>query len=166
MTREAELTESEWALLSDLPRLAAFGAMAADEGDAITATRELWAGMMELAQAAHSRYTGNALIQEIAQASAQDDDGADVSRSGWKPGSAPLGEAVIAQALETARAARPVLAERVSTEEAAEYAAWVLGIARAATEAARTGLFGLGGEQVTAREAAFLRDLQAALEGS
>ena len=166
MTREAEFTEREWTLLTDLPRLAAFGAMAADAGDAVTSTRELWAGMTELAHAARTRYPSNALIQEIAQAATRDEDGAEVSRSGWRPGGEPLGAAMAEQALETARQARPVLAERATAEEAAEYAAWVLGIARAATEAARTGFFGVGGARVTAREAAFVRDLAAALGAS
>ncbi len=163
MTSEADFTEAEWELLTDLPRLAAFGAMAADDGDAISSTRELWAGMMELAQGARSRYPGNALIQAVAQSETEDDEGADVSRAGWRPGAEPLGEAVIEEALETAARVRAVLAERAVEQEAAEYAAWVLGIARAATEAARKGPFGLGGDRVTDREAAFVRDLQAAL---
>ena len=166
MTREADYTETEWELLTDLPRLAAFAAMAADEGDAVTSTRELWAGMMELARAARNRYSATALIQEIAQAVAQDDEGAEVFRSGWKPGGEPLGAAVIEQALNTAGRVRPILSERATAEEAAAYAAWVLGIARAGIEAARTGLFGLGGERVTEREAAFVRDLAAALGAS
>jgi hypothetical protein len=166
MTREVEFTEAEWELLADLPRLAAFGAMAADNGDAVKSTRELWAGMKELAQAARIRYPHNPLIREIAQAVAQDDEGAEVSRFGWKPGAMPLGHAVVEQALATATEVRPVLAKRVPADEAAEYKAWVLGIARAATEAARTGFFGVVGEQVSDREAAFVRDLAAALEAS
>lgn len=162
MTSQADFTEAEWTLLSDLPRLAAFGAMAADEGDAITSTRELWAGMAELAQAARTRYPDNALIQAIVQAESRDNEGADVSRSGWRPGE-PLGAAVIEQALETAGKVGPILGTRATTQEAVEYRAWVLGIARAAAEAARTGLFGIGGERITDREATFVRDLQTAL---
>jgi hypothetical protein len=163
MTRQADFTEAEWALLTDLPRLAAFGAMAADDGDAISSTRELWAGMRELAQTPGTSYPHNALLQDIAQAAAHDEDGADVSRAGWRPGADPLGKAVVEEALETARQVRPILAARVSSQEAAEYAEWVLGIAQAAAEAARSGLFGVGGAQVTAREAGFVRDLATAL---
>ena len=163
MTSQTDFTEAEWELLTDLPRLAAFGAMAADDGDAVSSTRELWAGMMELAQGARSRYPGNALIRAVAKSETEDDEGAEISRAGWRPGAEPLGEAVIEEALETAARVRPVLAERVAEQEAAEYAAWVLGIARAATEAARTGLFGLGGERVPDREATFVRELQTAL---
>jgi hypothetical protein len=166
MTREVEFTEAEWEMLTDLPRLAAFGAMAADDGGPVMSTRELWAGMMELAQAAQSRYPNRSLIREVAHAVARGEEGAGVSRLGWKPGAEPLGDAVVEQALATAAEARQVLAERVPAEEAAEYVAWVLGIARAATEAARTGLFGVGGEQVSDREAAFVRDLAAALGAS
>jgi hypothetical protein len=163
MTSDAEFTEAEWELLTDLPRLAAFGAMAADDGDAVTATRELWAGMIELAQAAQTRYPHSSLIRKVAQTVAQDEEGAGVSRSGWKPGAEPLGHAVVDRALATAAGVHHVLAERASAEEAAEYTGWVLGIARAGIEAARTGFFGLGGERVTEREAAFVRDLAAAL---
>lgn len=163
MTREAGYTEAEWELLTDLPRLAAFGAMAADDGDAVKSTRELWAGMMELTQAAQGRYPDSSLIREVAQTVAQDEEGAGVSRSGWKPGAEPLSHAVVEQALATAAGVRHVLVERTSAEEAAAYTAWVLGIARAGIEAARTGFFGLGGERVTEREAAFVRDLAAAL---
>lgn len=163
MTSEADFTEAEWELLSDLPRLAVFGAMAADEGDAITSTRELWAGMAELAQGARTRYPSNTLIQAVLHAETEDDEGADVARAGWRPGVEPLGEAVIEEALETAARVRAVLAQRATEQEAAEYTAWVLGIARAATEAARTGLFGVGGDRVTDREATFVRDLQTAL---
>jgi len=166
MTSEADFTEPEWEQLTDLPRLAAFGAMAADDGDPVLSTRELWAGMMELAQAAQTRYPDSPLIREVAQAVAQDEEGASVSRFGWHPGAMPLGHAVVEQALTTASDARRVLAERVPAEEAAEYVAWVLGIARAATEAARSGLLGVVGEQVSDREAAFVRDLAAALGAS
>ena len=166
MTNKAEFTRDEWELQTHLPRLAAFRAMAADEGDAVMSTRELWAGMKELAQAAQGRYVNNPLIQEVALAESQEEDGADVSQFGWQPGAEPLGDAVVDQALATATRVRQVLAAGVPPEEAAEYAAWVLGIARAAIEAARTGLFGVGGERVTDREAAFVRDLAAALGAS
>jgi hypothetical protein len=163
MTSKADFTAAEWELLTDLPRLAAFGAMAADEGDAVSATRELWAGMMELTQAARNRYLNTPLIQEVAQAVAQDEEGADVSRFGWQPSAEPLGAAVVEQALATAAAVRQVLASGAPVEEAAAYTDWVLGIARASAEATRTGLFGVGGKRVTDREAAFMCDLAAAM---
>jgi hypothetical protein len=163
MTRQADFTSNEWELLTALPRLAAFGAMAADEGDAVSATRELWAGMTELTRAAQNRYLNAPLIQEVAQAVAQDEEGADVSRFGWQPSAEPLGAAVVEQALATAAAVRQVLASGASAEEATAYTDWVLGIARASTEATRTGLFGVGGKRVTDREAAFVHDLAAAL---
>ncbi|MGH2618878.1 MAG: hypothetical protein ACRDJC_26925 [Thermomicrobiales bacterium] len=167
MTTRSDYTDAEWELLTDLPRMAAFGAMAAEEGGPVTSTRELWAGMKELAQSAQSRYPDNALIQEVSRAIAQNDNGAEMTRSDWNPNSGEkLGEVIIEQTLEAAPKVREILASSASPEEAADYAAWVLGIARAGCEAVRTGLFGLSGEKLTAREAAFVQELSAALGAS
>ncbi len=51
MTTRSDYTDAEWEFLTDLPRMAAFVAVAADQGGPVTSTRELWASMMELAQA-------------------------------------------------------------------------------------------------------------------
>ena len=52
MTTRNDYTDSEWELLTGLPRLAALGATAAEEGGPVASTRELWTSMMELAQSA------------------------------------------------------------------------------------------------------------------
>jgi hypothetical protein len=162
MTTRNDYTDSEWELLTAMPRLAAFGAMAAEEGGPVAATRELWASMMELAQAARTRYANNTLIQEVTRGFSQRDD--EISIMGWKPDSGePLGNAIDAQALETAPRVREVLTSQATPEEAAEFTQWVLGIARAGCGAVRNGLFGLVGSQMTAAEEQYVKDLAAAL---
>jgi hypothetical protein len=56
-----------------------------------------------------------------------------------------------------------VLTDQATPEEAAEYTAWVLGIARAGCKAVRSGLFGLVGDEMTAAEEQYVEDLAAAL---
>src|SRR5688572_22975306 len=127
MTTRTDYTDSEWELLTNMPRLAAFGAMAAEEGGPVTATRELWASMMELAQAARTKYPDNTLIQEIMRVFSQPADDVEMSIMGWKPDSGePLGNAIVAQTLETAPRVREVLVSQAAPAEAAEYTDWVL----------------------------------------
>ena len=162
MTTRNDYTDSEWELLTDMPRLAAFGAMAVEEGGPVASTRELWSSMMELAQAARTRDASNSLIQEVMRGFSQRDD--EISIMGWKPDSGePLGNALVAQALETASRVREVLARQATPEEAAEYTEWVLDIARAGCGAVRSGLFGLVGAQMTAAEEQYVNDLATAL---
>jgi hypothetical protein len=164
MTTRTDYTDAEWELLTRMPRLAAFGAMAAEEGGPVTSTRELWASMMELAQAARTRYSNNTLIQEVMRGFSEPTDDDEMSIMGWKPGSGePLGNAIVAQTLETAPRVREVLISQASPDEAAEYTEWVLGIARAACGAVRNGLFGLVGAQMTTAEDQYLKELAAAL---
>src|ERR671916_358765 len=167
MSTRTDYTDSEWELLTAMPRMAAFGAMAAEEGGPVGSTRELWASMMELAQAARTKYPNNTLIQEVMQGFSQPADDDEMSIMGWKPDSGePLDNAIVAQTLETAPRVREVLASQATPEEAAEYIEWVLGIARAGCGAVRSGLFGLVGAQMTAAEDQYVKDLTAALGAS
>jgi hypothetical protein len=163
MSTRNDYTASEWELLTDMPRLAAFGAMAVEEGGPVASTRELWASMMELAQSARTRYANNSLIQEVMRGFSQHADD-EISIMGWKPDSGePLGNAIVAQTLETAPLVREVLASQATPAEAAEYSEWVLGIARAGCGAMRSGLFGLVGSQMTVAEEQYVKDLATAL---
>src|SRR5918995_6777699 len=163
MTTRNDYTDSEWEILTDMPRLAAFGAMAVEEGGPVASTRELWSSMMELAQSARTQYANNTLIQGVMRGFSQRDDD-EISIMGWQPGSGePLGNAIVAQALETASRVREVLASQATPEEAAEYTQWVLGIARAGCGAVRSGLLGLVGAPMTGAEEQYVADLTAAL---
>ena len=164
MTTRTDFTDSEWELLTAMPRMAAFGAMAAEEGGPVGSTRELWASMMELAQAARTRYPNNTLIQEVMRGFSQPADDEEMSIMGWKPESSnSLGNAIVAQTLGMAPRAREVLTSQAAPDEAAEYTEWVFGIARAGCGAVRSGLFGLVGAPLTAAEEQYVTDLAAAL---
>ena len=163
MSTRNDYTDSEWELLTDMPRLAAFGAMAAEEGGPVASTRELWTSMMELVQSARTQYANNSLIQEVMRGFSQRDDD-EISIMGWQSDSGePLGNAIVAQALETASRVREVLASQATPEEAAEYTQWVLGIARAGCGAVRSGLFGLVGAPMTVAEKQYVEHLATAL---
>src|SRR5215207_4873750 len=102
MTTRTDFTDAEWELLRRMPRLAAFGAMAAEEGGPVASTRELWASMMELAQAARTRYPNNTLIQEIMRGFSQPADDDEMSIMGWQPESGePPGTAIVAHKRES-----------------------------------------------------------------
>ena len=164
MTTRTDYTGAEWDLLTDLPRITALGATAAEEGGPVASTRELWAGMMELAETARTRFPDNELIRDVMRSVSRPEDDDELPMTGWKPdNSEKLSGTIVKNSLETARRAREVLARRSTAEEAAEYMEWVLGIARASSQAARTGLFGLSGEPMTAAEEQYLTDLSAAL---
>lgn len=117
---------------------------------------------MELAQAARTRYANNSLIQEVMRGFSQRDN--EISIMGWKPdGGEPFGNAIVAQALETAPRVREVLVSQATPEEAAEYTEWILDIARAGCGAVRSGLFGFVGAQRTVAEEQYVMDLATAL---
>jgi hypothetical protein len=163
MTTRTDYTEEEWKTLLDLPRLAAFGAMAAEEGGPLTSTRELFAAIQTMADSARTTYPDNPLIHEIVTEITQGGDDALGMRVAWEPGDEHLGAAMLEQALETAARAHAILAGQATPQETAEYAAWVLAIARAGAEAAGGGFLGLVGDRVTPSEARFVADLAAAL---
>ena len=164
MTTRSDYTEAEWDLLTDMPRIAAFGATAAEEGGPMASTRELWAGMTELAQSARARYPNNTLIQDVVRSVSRPADDDELPITGWKPNSGEqLGNAIVAQTLDMATRAREILVSQATPQEVAEYTEWVLGIARASCHAVRSGLFGLTGESVTAAEDQYIKDLSAAL---
>jgi hypothetical protein len=164
VTNHAGYTDAEWDLLTRLPTFAVFGAMAAEDGGPVTSTREIWAGMEELAQSARAAYAGNALIQAVRQAIVQREDGSELPLQDWRSvESGVLPEAIVESALETAANARQVLADRATPEEAAGFLAWVMDIAKASVHAAKSGFLGLSGAEVTPRESQFLSDLAAAL---
>jgi hypothetical protein len=163
MTTRTDYTEDEWKTLLDLPRLAAFGAMAAEEGGPLTSTRELFAAIHTMADSARTAYPDNTLIHEIVTEITQGGDDALGTRVAWEPGDENLGAAMLDQALATAARARNILAARATAQEASEYAAWVLSIARAGCGAAGSGFLGLVGDRVTPSEARFVADLAAAL---
>lgn len=164
MTMRTDYTDAEWKLLTDMPSLAAFAAMAAEDGGPVTSTRELWAGMMALAKSAKTTYPDNTLIQAVMQSITHHENGSEMTLEDWHAsGPEALHQAVVEKTLLTAPQVHRVLASQATPREAAEYTAWIMGIARAGVEAAKTGFLGLEGAQVTPRESLFISELATAL---
>lgn len=165
MSNREDYRDAEWKALIDLPVLAAFGAMVAQEDSgAVVSTRELWAGMQELALTARSDYPDNTLIQAALGSITHNEDGSPRTIDDWDATSPEaLHDTVVEQTLRTAADVQSVLAKRATPEEATEYKAWVTAIAEAGVNAAKTGFLGLEGAQVTPREALFISELAAAL---
>lgn len=163
MTTRAEFTGEEWARLTDLPKLVALGAMAAEQSGAVTSTRELWGAIAEMMRAGQNAYGDNALIQDVLKAIAAGDDSTGLEMELAAAGGETVGAEAVRQSLVMAREVNAALSAQATPEDAAGYRAWIVAIARAGSEAARGGLFGLHGERVTPAEAQYVSDLAAAL---
>jgi len=73
------------------------------------------------------------------------------------------GAHIIEQTLLDAGQARDILQARATPAEIEHYNSWVVRIARAGVEAAKTGRSGTEGARVTEREAEFVRELASEL---
>ena len=160
MTSRSDFSDDEWEVLTELPRIAAFGAMVAQDGDLSSSGRELLAGLTEMARSAQTTYPRDSLIQDVLRKNA-DDEGLvesiiEEQRDAFE---ARPGAHIIEQALRDAGRAHEILAKRATPAEGEHYSSWVIGIARAGVEAAKTGRFGTSGARITEREAEFVREL-------
>jgi hypothetical protein len=167
MTSRSDFSDDDWRVLTELPRVAAFGAVVAQDGDLASSGRELLAALAEMARTAQSTYPRDSLIQDVLRHDA-DDEGllASILEDQRDAFEARPGAHVIERALTDAGRAHDVLARRATSAELEEYASWVIGIARAGVEAAKTGRFGTEGARVTEREAEYVRELARALGAS
>src|SRR3954452_12086754 len=73
MTSQADFTDDEWRVLTELPRIAAFGAMVAQDGDLLSSGRELLAGLAQMARTAQTTYPRDSLIQDVLRKNADDE---------------------------------------------------------------------------------------------
>ena len=161
-TRPDQFTPEEWNLLLALPRETAIAAAIADPGGRVGATKAIVAAFKELV-AGEAEYPGNALIAALLVELRTGTQGPEDRGEELEIDEAEHGRR-LAEALAHARAANALLAAKVEPPQADEYRRWVVGIARTAVGAAKSGGFlGLGGERVTEEEAGFIADLRAAL---
>jgi hypothetical protein len=163
VTTRAGFTGEEWERLTDLPKLAALGAMAAEQSGAVTSTRELWGAIAEMARAGQNASRDNALIEDVLAAISAGDDSTGLEMELAEAGSETIGAEAVRQSLAVAREVNAALSAQATPEDAAGYRAWIVAIARAGSEAARGGLFGLHGERVTPAEEQYVSDLASAL---
>ena len=160
MTSRSDFTDDEWRILTELPRAAALGAMVAQDGDLVSSGHELLAALAEMARSAQTTYPRDSLIQDVLSQDA-DDEGlvASILEDQRDAFDARPGAHIIEQTLRDAGQAHDILRKRSTPAEIEHYSSWVIGIARAGVEAAKTGRFGTEGARVTGREADFVREL-------
>jgi hypothetical protein len=160
MTSRTDFTDDEWRVITELPRAAAFAAVVAQDGDLLSSGRELLAGLSEMARTAQTTYPRDSLIQDVLRKDAGDEGLlASIHEDQRDAFEARPGAHIIEQALRDAGRAHDILSKCATPVEIEHYTSWVVGIARAGVEAAKTGRFGTEGARITEREAEFVREL-------
>jgi hypothetical protein len=161
-TYETIFNDREWSLLVGLPQSVLSAASAMDKN---TARQTFVEGEAGLTAIADGRQSGSPLVEAIANEL--------VFRLGGDP---DLGEeppvaivpddtaTYVADTIGRARQVPELLAGRVDEGEAGAYRHWLVTIAEQVVEAVPSGgVFGIGGDQVTATEGHFVRQLSEAL---
>jgi len=151
-------TDAEWGLLVGLPQAVLLAASAAEADGARRTAAENAAGMAAIADA---RDSATGLVQAIATEIVTRLGEPDGEEEAGLPIFAPADPvAVASDALDRAKAAAQLLAERGDEAEAAAYKHWLVTIAdEVVTAASSGGVLGIGGTTVSAAERSFLDDL-------
>ena len=149
----------EWELLVELPELVSIAATSA-EADGMRRTVEEGLAADRAIEA--GRHSDSPLVRRVAAELWTDDDTGDEPR----PTAIEFNDrrAGLADTLVKARRVALVLENRAAPADAAAYQEWMLAIGREVCAATRSGGFlGLGGEQISPAERAFLAELAEAL---
>lgn len=158
---ELTFTDAEWGLLVGLPQAVVIAAMSAEHDSAGRTESEMRAGLTAIADA---RDCGSPLIERIAAEIVARVGDPEIGEASLAPQFADR-QAGIQDVLARCREAVEVLAAKAEEHEAQAYQHWLTEIAEQVIESAASGGFvGVGGEQVTANEVAFLDQLRAVLE--
>jgi hypothetical protein len=158
VTTKNDFTEDEWARVVRAPFVAGMAISLADPGGPIEATKETMATL----KSATNPPSREQLLAEVAlevQAMAQQRQS---PLAGYRPSGegAPAGEQVLVEL----RAVQALVVATATPEEAAAFGRWLVTAAQAAADAAKEGGFlGFGAKQVSAREAAMLDQVRAAV---
>lgn len=160
MTTKSDFTEDEWSRIVRAPFVAGMAISLADPGGPIEATKETMAAL----KSATSPPSREQLLAEVAlevQAMVQNKQS---PLAGYRPTAegSPAGEQVLGEL----RAVQAMVAAKATPEETTAFGGWLVTAAQAAADAAKEGGFlGIGAEQVSAREAAMLEQVRAAVSG-
>jgi hypothetical protein len=162
VTYETIFNDEEWSLLVGLPQSVMSAASAVEKNSSRHTLAEGEAGLDAVAD---GRQSGNPLVEAVAKEL--------VFRVGGDP---ELGEeppvvvvpsdatTYVAETLSRAKQASALLAEKVDEGAAGAYRHWLVTIAEQVVGAASSGgIFGIGGEQVSAAEGQFVHRLVEAL---
>jgi hypothetical protein len=145
MTTREQFSDEEWAQVSALPGLVIMAACLSD-GKMVPSVREMAAGAEALA-AGGKAHPENGVLQALLS------DQGKPTLDDAKPASVEQAvEQLVAEITERASA----LKSKLGTEEYAELAGVLVGVARAVVERLGTGFMGHGDEKVSPSEAAFV----------
>ena len=142
MTGLASFAEAERDLLVRLPRWIVAAASAVQPDNAVRTHREMEAGFLAVA---NGRLSGDRFLTEVANGTLDifDEEG-------------PVATAEVDGVLEKAGSAWQLVRARVSSDEAAAYARWLLDITDEVISAARSdGVLGVGGLLISPAEQRF-----------
>jgi hypothetical protein len=151
VSQKSDYTDPEWQQLKTAPLVAGIGVAAADFG-VVSLAREIKAVTQAILTASAKR-PDNALIKAVVTQLGEDEQS--------KP-EAPPAPANVEQIVAQMQAIGTLLAAKSTPEEAAGFKAFVYEMADVSANASGSGFLGTG-EKVSAKEAAYLAQLKAAL---
>jgi hypothetical protein len=156
MTTKADFNEDEWARLERAPFVAGMAITLADPGGPIEAVKESMATLKTVAETARSGGRGE-LVDAVARSVAERHKN---PIGDFKPRGAMAGQ----QILDELGAAKALVDEKATPEEAAAFREWLLEAAQHAADAAKEGGFmGFHAERVSEGEQKMLDRLRETL---
>lgn len=167
---QAQITEDELFLLASTPAMIGT-AMAFSEKSGVFGTmKEVWASMKSQASASKD-YPNNQLIQTILPKLDSREEIVEKAKQYQELAKARLEEKGIKtqeqlrqQLIEDCGEVNVLLGKKVATQEAQEYKAWAMTVAKNVAKAAKEGGFlGFGGEQISEGEKVLAKDIARAL---
>ena len=155
MTSQGAFTEEEWARLERSPIVAAMAISLADPGGPIEAVKESMAAIKSVSEATQSDKQPE-LVREVATSFTEKTRARQSPLKDFRPKGAMAGQMI----LDELRGANEIVTRKGTPEEAAAFREWLLGVAKAASEAAKEGGFlGFKAERVSAGEKEMLDKL-------
>lgn len=157
MTTKADFTEEEWARVVRAPFVAGMAISLADPGGPIEAAKESMASI----RSATNPPSREQLLSEVALDIQSQVQAHHNPVKGYRPtGDVPPGEQVLQELGEVCA----IVKQKATAEEATAFAAWLVGTAEAAANAAKEGGFmGFKAELVSQREQDVLEKVRAAV---
>lgn len=164
-------SEEEWKLLSIAPPLVGAAMSTSAFSGVMGSVKEALANSKTIMDGAN-KYPDNELIQEVinkpktwTDAKQRNTYFQEILKEKIKEQNIKKPEEMVAFVLGEVEKIKPILAEKASLEQAAQYKEWLLGIAENVANAAKEGsTFGFGGTRVSPQEKDFFDQLKASLE--
>ena len=158
MTAREDFTDEEWFRVRAAPWQVVTGVIDARPSGTLATGRELRAAEAQIRRV-HDEGSDHDVIGLVARAIVEDDDD-----TGTPPADDPDADAVEPpQILAAMGPLRTLVDEKLSPAESEAFRTWLVDLATATAEAAREGVVGITGRQVSVEEADFLLGLRSRL---